>query len=389
MAVSPTTDAGASRESSGRAWPGGSLPTHHVDPWLLLAAVALTCLGLVLIYSATAGDLEANGADPLHFVNRQGIALGIGLAVMGGVAIFDYRLYRAWAPVIYGLALVALVATLITGQTVNASRSWIVLGGLQFQPAELAKPALILMLAALFHERREEALGLRALLEALALAAVPMALILAQPDLGTAIVFVAITFGVLLLARVRVRYMAALAVIGVISIVGVLQLDFLEEYQQERLTSFLEPDADLGGAAYSVNQAQIAIGSGGLLGNGLGQGSQTEHGYVPENHTDFIVTVLGEELGFAGSVLLLGLYGVLLWRGIRITGRSRDTLGSLIGAGVVCVLAFQFFISVGMSVGLMPVTGLPLPFVSYGGTSLIGSFLMIGLLQNVHMRRFQ
>ncbi|HVM14377.1 MAG TPA: rod shape-determining protein RodA [Egibacteraceae bacterium] len=377
------------RESLQRKAASVSAPGRHVDPLLLLAALGLTAFGLLMIYSATFHGLEARGADPMHFVNRQLISLVIGLAGMVGVALVDYRLYRAWAPLFYAVAVLMLVITALTGQTVNASRAWIVFGGFQFQPAELAKPALILVLAALFHERRESALGLRALLEAIGLAAVPMLLILAQPDLGTAIVFVAITFGVLLLARVRVRYMAALALIGVLSIVGALQLDIMEDYQVARLTSFIDPSADPGGAGYNVNQAQIAIGSGQLAGQGLFQGSQTSLAYVPENHTDFIFTVVGEELGFLGAGLVLVLYALLLWRALRITAMSRDTFGILIGAGVVAVLGFQLFINVGMSVGVMPVTGLPLPFLSYGGTSLIGSFLMIGLLQNVHMRRFQ
>jgi rod shape determining protein RodA len=303
------------------------------------------------------------------------------------VCAFDYRLYRVWAPVFYVVAVVMLIVTAATGETVNASRAWIVVGGFQFQPAEIAKPALILMLAALFQERREEALGLRALIEAVVIAAVPIGLILLQPDLGTAIVFVAITFGVLLLARVRVRYMVALGVIGVLAMVGAHQLNVLKEYQVARLTTFLGAETDLQGSDYNVNQAQIAVGSGQFSGQGYLQGSQTALSYVPENHTDFIFTVVGEELGFLGAGLVLGLFGLLLWRAMRTAATSRDTFGTLICAGVISVFAFQLFINVGMSIGIMPVTGLPLPFVSYGGTSLIGTFLMIGLLQNVHMRR--
>jgi rod shape determining protein RodA len=283
---------------------------------------------------------------------------------------------------------VMLVVTAATGTTVNASRAWIVFGGFQFQPAEIAKPALILMLATLFHERRESALGLRALLEALAIASVPMVLILAQPDLGTAIVFLAITFGVLLLARVKVRYLVALALIGVCSLAGAYQLNILKQYQVERLTTFFDSGAvDLQGAGYNVNQAQIAVGSGQLTGQGYLQGTQTSLSYVPENHTDFIFTVVAEELGFLGAMVLLGLFALVLWRCLRIAASSRDTFGTLIAGGVVAVFSFQLFINVGMSIGIMPVTGLPLPFVSYGGTSLIGSLIMVGLVQNVHMRR--
>jgi rod shape determining protein RodA len=376
------------REAVQRKWQGAYGPARHLDPLLLLAAIGLTAIGMVMIYSATYHRLSASGADTMHFVNRQMISLVLGLVAMAAVMLFDYRLYRAWAPVLYVASCIMLIITAATGTTVNASRAWIVFGGFQFQPAEIAKPALILMLAALFQERREEALGLRALIEAIVIASVPMALILAQPDLGTAIVFVAITFGVLLLARVRVRFMAALALIGVLSLAGALQLNILKEYQVDRLTTFLNSDADLQGAGYNVNQAQIAVGSGQFTGQGLLKGSQTALSYVPENHTDFIFTVIGEEFGFVGGMVVLGLFALLLWRALRIAAVSRDTFGTLISAGIIAVFSFQLFINVGMSIGIMPVTGLPLPFVSYGGTSLIGSFIMIGLLQNVHMRRF-
>jgi rod shape determining protein RodA len=377
------------REAVQQRWRGAYGPARHIDPLLLLAALALTAIGLVMIYSATFHRLEAQGADTMHFVNRQGIALVLGVVAMGAVMLFDYRLYRVWAPLLYAVSLVMLVITAATGTTVNASRAWIVFGGFQFQPAEIAKPALILMLAALFHERRESALGLRALVEAMVIASLPMLLILAQPDLGTAIVFVAITFGVLLLARVRVRYMVALALIGVFSLVGAYQLNILKEYQVARLTTFFNSEAaDLQGAGYNVNQAQIAVGSGQITGQGLLQGTQTSLSYVPENHTDFIFTVVAEEFGFVGATILLGFFALLLWRALRIAATSRDTFGMLIAGGVIAVFSFQLFINVGMSIGIMPVTGLPLPFVSYGGTSLIGSFIMVGLLQNVHMRRF-
>jgi rod shape determining protein RodA len=376
------------REAVQRKWAGAYAPWRHIDPVLVLAALGLTAYGLVMIYSASFHGLEARGADPMHYVTRQALALVIGVFAMVAVTVFDYRVFRAWAPLLYVVSVLTLVMTILTGTTVNAARAWIVVAGFQFQPAELAKPALIIMLAALFHERREEALGLRALTEALLFASIPTVLILAQPDLGTAIVFVAIVFGVLLLARVRVRYMVALALIGVLSLFGALQLNVLKEYQVARLTSFLDREADALGVAYNVNQAQIAVGSGQVTGQGLFQGTQTSLAYVPENHTDFIFTVVGEELGFLGATVLLALFALVLWRALRIAALSRDTFGTLLAGGIIAVLSFQLFINVGMSIGIMPVTGLPLPFVSYGGTSLIGSFIMIGLLENVHMRRY-
>jgi rod shape determining protein RodA len=377
------------REAVAQKWMGAYAPTRHLDPLLILAVIALSGFGLLMIYSATFFRLEQQGVDTLFYVNRQVVSLGIGIAGMVFVTLFDYRAYRAWSLLLYGGSILLLVFVLAQGQVINGSKAWLVIGAFQFQPSELAKVALIVMLATLFHERREEALGMRALVEALGISAVPMGLILLQPDFGTFLVFVAIVFGVLLLARVRVRYMVALAVLGLAAFFVMLQSEMLADYQVARLTSFINPDAADPDDIYNVNQAQIAIGSGQLIGQGLFEGTQTKLAYVPENQTDFIFTVVGEELGFFGSAVLLGLFALLLWRAIRIAALSRDAFGTLIAAGVIAVFGFQVFINVGMAIGIMPVTGLPLPFVSYGGTSLIGSFLMVGLLLNVHMRRFQ
>jgi len=376
------------REDVQRQWSGVFSPLRRVDLTLLVAAAGLVVLGLLLIYSATHARLTSAGLDPWQFVNRQLLTGGLGVVAMVAVMAVDYRVLRAWAIPIYVATLGSLVAVLLVGVTELGATRWLEIAGFRFQPSEIAKPALVLMLAALFHERREDGLGLRALIEALVIAAIPAALIIVQPDLGTAIVFVAITFGVLLMARVRVRYLVALAVIGVASLVGAYQLGILRDYQLARLAQFVQ--AGQGGGdldTYNVDQALAAVGAGQLSGQGLLEGTQTQLGFVPENHTDFIFTVLGEELGFLGAVLLLGLYAVLLWRAFVIAAGARDTLGTLIAAGVATAFAFQMFINVGMSIGIMPVTGLPLPLVSYGGTNLIGSLLMIGLLESVAMRR--
>ena len=377
------------REAVAQKWMGAYAPTRHLDPLLILAVIGLSGFGMLMIYSATFFRLEQQGADTLFYVNRQMVSLGIGIVGMVVVTLFDYRAYRAWSLLLYGGSLLLLMLVLVAGTEINGSQAWLVIGGFQFQPSELAKVGLIVMLATLFHERREEALGLRALLEALAIAALPMGLILLQPDFGTFLVFVAIVFGVLLLARVRVRFMVALAVLGIGAFALMLTSGGLADYQVARLTSFINPEGVDPKYVYNVSQAQIAIGSGQFVGQGLFEGTQTKLSYVPENQTDFIFTVVGEEVGFLGSALLLGLFALLLWRAIRIAALSRDAFGTLIAAGVIAVFAFQVFINVGMAIGIMPVTGLPLPFVSYGGTSLIGSFLMVGLLLNVHMRRFQ
>jgi rod shape determining protein RodA len=375
------------RQNVQRKWMGAYAPSRHIDPLLVLAALVLSGIGLLFIYSATFHRLPEGNEFAL--VQRQVLSLLIGVVLMVVTAVVDYRIFRVWSPAAY-LGTIGLLAYVLTQPEIKGSTSWIIVGGFQFQPSEFAKVALILVLAALFHERREEALGLRALVEGVALAAVPMGLILLQPDFGTFMVFVAIVFVVLLLARVKVRYLAMLVLLGVLAIGGAWQLELVKDYQIERLTTFLDPEAaDAQSSYWNVAQAQIAVGSGQIVGQGLFRGSQAALGYVPENHTDFIFTVVGEESGFIGSLVLLSAYGLLVARGLRIAAMSRDTFGTLLAGGIVGVFVFQLLINVGMNIGIMPVSGLPLPFVSYGGTSLMVSLAMVGLLQNVHMRRFQ
>jgi rod shape determining protein RodA len=276
------------------------------------------------------------------------------------------------------------------GSTTNGAQSWFQLGPYQVQPSEYAKIGVIVALAALFGARREPP-GLRRLAAALAVVAVVCAEILLQPDFGTFMVFVAILFGMLLVGGVRLRWLLVLVLVGSIGVVGMFKLNMLKEYQKERLTAFVNPSADEQGRGFTYNarQALIAIGSGGVDGKGYLRGTQTNLQYVPEQKTDFIFTVVGEELGFAGSMLLLALLALLVWRGLRIAAVARDPFGALLAAGAVCMLAFQAFVNIGMTIGIMPITGIPLPFVSYGGSSLVASFLAVGLLENVHMRRYR
>jgi rod shape determining protein RodA len=275
------------------------------------------------------------------------------------------------------------------GSATNAAQSWFELGVYQVQPSEYAKVAMILVLAAIIGSRREPP-GLRQLALALAAVAVVCVLILLQPDFGTFMVFVPILFGVLLVGGVPLRWLLVLALVGSIGVVGMFKVNMLKEYQKDRLTAFIDPSADPEGRGYTYNarQALIAIGSGGVTGKGYLRGTQTNLQYVPEQKTDFVFTVVGEELGFTGAMLLLGLLGLLAWRGLRIAAVARDPFGALIAAGVVSMLVFQAFVNVGMTIGIMPITGIPLPFVSYGGSSLVASFLAVGLLENVHMRRY-
>lgn len=376
------------RESVQQRWAANFTPAAHIDWLLLIAAVGLTVVGFVMVGGATVNEAAVLEGGGNIYVQRQVIAFLLGITSAAVVTLFDYRRFRAWSLIAYGVALLLLILVLVAGVEVNSARAWFRIGPMQFQPAEFAKIAVVLVLAAHFHEYREEALGLRALVEALAFALFPMMLILLQPDFGTFLVFAVVVAGVLLMAGVHVRYLLTLVAASVLASAAALRLGIVRQYQLDRLTAFLDPEnSDSLGAGYNVVQAQIAVGSGQFFGQGLGSGSQTLSGFVPESHTDFIFTVVGEQTGFVGSSFVLLLFGVLIWRGIRIASLSRDMFGTLLAAGIVSIFGFQMFVSVGMAIGIMPVTGLPLPFISYGGSSLITSWIMVGLLQNVHMRR--
>jgi rod shape determining protein RodA len=365
-------------------------PWRHVDPTLALAACALAVLGLAAIYSSTFSSLRAQGLPEGLIMRRQLLSLGLGLGGMVAVSLLDYRRLQAWAAVLLG-AVVLVLGLVLTplGTASNGAQSWFALGGYQVQPSEYAKVAMIVVLAAVLGATREPP-GLRRLATGLAAWTVVCGLILLQPDFGTFMVFVPILFGVLLVGGVRLRWLLVLALVGSIGVVGMFKLNVLKEYQKERLTAFIDPGADPSGRGYTYNarQALIAIGSGGVTGKGYLRGTQTNLQYVPEQKTDFVFTVVGEELGFAGAMLLLALLALLAWRGLRIAALARDPFGALIAAGVVSMLVFQAFVNIGMTIGIMPITGIPLPFVSYGGSSLVSSFLAVGLLENVHMRRY-
>jgi rod shape determining protein RodA len=368
-------------------------PWRHLDPVAVLAAAALSVFGLAAIYSATFASLHLQGLPGGMFMRRQLISLLLGLAAMVLVTLVDYRRLAAWAPVLFGLMAVVLGAVLTPlGSQANGAQSWFALGPFQLQPSEFAKIGLIVTLAAILGTRRENVRrpGLRRLGLALGALGLLVGEILLQPDFGTMMVFVAIAFGILLSSGIQLRWLLVLALIGGIGVVGMFKLNVLKEYQKQRLTAFVNPSADAGGQGFTYNyrQSLIAIGSGGVTGKGYLRGTQTNLQYVPEQRTDFIFTVVGEELGFLGAAALLALLGLLAWRAMRIASLAGDSLGALIAAGVVSMVVFQTFVNVGMTIGIMPITGIPLPFVSYGGSSLISNFLAIGLLENIHMRRY-
>jgi rod shape determining protein RodA len=358
---------------------------------LVITALVLAGIGLMVIYSAKLQALTSQGLPTSLYVSRQLIALVLGVIVLVAASVIDYRHLRSYAPVFYlgSLAFLVLVLTPL-GVARGGSQRWIVLGGFQLQPSEVAKVAVLVAVAALLHERKGES-TLPTVVTAIGLTLVPMGLIFLQPDLGTSIVFAWLLAVLFLVGGVRAPYLVALTIGAVLAITMVItQEGILDSYQLDRLTAFAragDPSLDRT-LRFQTEQSVIAIGSGQVFGKGLFDGTQTALAFVPENHTDFIFTVIGEEFGFFGASIVLALYLVLIWRGLRIAILAKDTFGTLLASGVVAMLALQVFVNVGMNVGIMPVTGIPLPFLSYGGTSLIVWFGLIGLLLNVHMRRF-
>lgn len=363
-------------------------PIRHLDPTLLFTTLALAAFGSLMVYSATAGKLERAGVDPATFLKRQLVFVVAGAVILIGVSLFDYRYFRGFAPVIYGFTIVSLLAVLSFGDTVAGAKRWITFGFFNMQPSELAKIAVIMAVAALLAERKGD---LRARDVAIVCAAVglPAGLIFLQPDLGTMMVFLFLIAGLLLLGGAKIRHFTMLGLIAIVSIFAVFQAGLVKEYQVDRLTAFLDSTPDQRSEGYNLIQSKIAIASGGLRGRGLqAENTQTSLEYVPEQHTDFIFTAVGEQLGFMGSATVLGLFAFLIWRALRIAAMSRDMFGTLLAGGIAALWAFQVFVNVGMTMGMMPITGIPLPFLSYGGTSLITNFIAVGLLLNVHMRRF-
>jgi len=361
---------------------------RHIDLSLLLATIGLGAIGLLMVFSSTRQKQIAAGLDPAFFLKRQALFFGLGIVVLAVVTLVDYRHIRDFTPVLYaGAVLILLLVLSPLGASRRGTQAWFQLGPYQLEPSELSKLVLILTLAACCAGYRGD-LDTRGLLLALGLAAVPMGLIFLQPDLGTDMVFVAILMGVLLVGGARPRHIAALTLMGITVIVLVAQLGILKQYQSDRLSAFLDPQADSQRSSYNLRQSQIAIAAGGIAGRGLFQGTQTNLSFVPEQHTDFIFTAVGEELGFVGGVSLLGFFGVIVWRTWRAAVLARDQLGRLVCVGVLAMFVFQLFENVGMTMGITPITGIPLPFMSYGGSATVASFVGIGLVLNVHMRRF-
>jgi rod shape determining protein RodA len=360
----------------------------YFDGILLASAIGLIAFSVFTLASATSDDVEG---QPLYFVIRQSAYGILGIALMFAVARIDYSRFREIRVGLYSLMIGAISLVLVFGAAARGSRRWIELPYFRFQPSELAKVLLVVALAAFVIERHRRGSDGRQTVRMLALGLAPAALVFLQPDLGTAAVLAVITLAVLFLAGVPWRHFAVMG--GVVAAVAALVLviapavgaPILRDYQEERLTSFLNPSDDPGDSGYQVNQALTAIGSGGKTGRG-DQATQAELEFLPERHTDFIFAVIGERYGFLGAAFVLSLYALLLWRTLRITALSKNLYGTLIAGGLSAMLLFQVLVNVGMNLGIMPVTGITLPLMSYGGSSVLVTFMAIGLLQSIHVQ---
>jgi rod shape determining protein RodA len=361
------------------------------DLTLNLAVAALLFIGTLLVYAATREWFRSNNLDPEYYLKRHIINILIGGLLAYGTTLIDYRLLRAYAPILWLISVIGLIAVFIPGigEEVNSSSAWISLpGGFQLQPAELAKIAIILGIAMVLSDRDQTQDDPNDLdvVKALAIAAIPVILIILQPDLGTVLIISAAVVAMIGVSGARPIWVVGLLLLAVIGGFTAVKTGAVSDYQVARLQSFVDPTSDPQATGYQIRQSRITIGSGGFFGKGLFEGPQTSGRFVPEQQTDFIFTVAGEELGFVGSSLILFLYLLIFIRAFAICRQSRDLFGRLVCIGVIAWFIFQSFENIGMAMGLMPMTGVPLPFLSYGGSSMFANLIGIGLLQNVHAR---
>ena len=363
----------------------------NFDKLLTFAVVGLLLIGTLLVYAGTREWFRSYGLDPEYYFKRHTLNIIIGGLLAYGTTLIDYRLLRAYTPIVWIAAVIGLIIVLIPGlgSEINGARAWISLpGGFQLQPAELAKIAIIVGMAMILADREQSDKDPTDLdvLKALAIAAVPVLLIVAQPDLGTVLIISAAVVAMIGASGAPARWVIGLLLAAIVGVFAAVQTGAVSSYQVARLQSFVDPSADPQATGYQLRQSRITIGSGGLLGKGLFEGPQTNGRFVPEQQTDFIFTVAGEELGFVGCSIILFLYTLFFIRAFTICRRSSDLFGRLVCIGVIAWFAFQTFENIGMTMGLMPMTGVPLPFLSYGGSSMFANLIGVGLLQNVHAR---
>ena len=358
----------------------------RLDPLLLVATLGLVACSLVALRGATQNDIPG---EPYYYVIRQSIYAGVGLILMYAVSRLDYSRLRELRYPIYGVMLGLLLLVLGIAAATRGARSWIALPFFNFQPSELGKVLLVVSLSGFLVDRMRR-MGRDTTARIMLLGLFPTMLVMAEPDLGSAMVYVAGTFAVLFVAGAPWRHFAALGALIAVAITAVLVVapmagvQVLEPYQVDRLTSFLHPSADPGEEGYQQQQALIAMGSGEKTGRGVANATQTSLNFLPEHHTDFIFAVIGETFGFAGCALVLSLYALLIWRGLHILTVAKNLYGALMAGGITVMLLFQLFVNIGMNVGIAPITGVTAPLLSFGGSSMLATFLALGLLHSIH-----
>lgn len=364
---------------------------RNLDWPLILAVLALIAIGMVVIYSASSSQLTSAGLSPFYYVTRQAMGLALGLAANIVIISIDYRAWERWTRLIYFGAIGMLVGILALGTTVFGSQRWFRIGPLSIQPSELAKLALVITLAK--HLENKANVSGWNIWRTFAIAAIPAGLIMLQPDLGTSAIFVGLSFVMLYFAGADIKKLAlcggalAAAAGGAIFVSLKGWVSIIKPYQISRLLVFLDPYADRNGAGWNIIQSIIAIGSGGFSGKGILSGTQSQLHFLPANHTDFVFSVIAEEFGFIGTLVVLLLYSIMIWRGLRIAMLAKDTYGMLLASGAVSIFFFHLIINVGMTIGMMPITGLPLPFITAGGSTMLTSLMAIGIILNVGLRR--
>jgi rod shape determining protein RodA len=358
----------------------------RVDLLLLLATLGIAAASVYTVHTATHGDIAG---QPNYYMNRQLAYIAVGLILMFALTRFDYSRLREWKLGVYGLMIATILATYLLGFSARGSRRAIELPFFNFQPSELGKVLLVVALAGFTVDRARRLADRETTSRIMLLALVPAILVVSQPDLGSGLVYIAIVLAVLFVAGTPWTHFAALGALGATALVVVLLaapaagVEVLKPYQVDRLTAFLNPSTDPADEGYQIHQSLTAIGSGGKTGRG-DQSTQTKLNFLPEHHTDFIFSVVGEEFGFVGAALVLSLFALMIWRALRILTMSKNFYGALVAGGITAMLMFQVFVNVGMTIGIMPITGIPLPLMSYGGSSVITTLLAIGLLQSIH-----
>lgn len=356
---------------------------RNLDKILILVVIVLVAISLTVIGSAT--HINKEGLILYSFVGKQGLFFLVDIAVIIFFLKFDYMQLRRWTKALYGINLIMLMAVMFIGTSALGAQRWIQLGPITLQPSEFSKLIMIICLANLLADKVDKLNTYRSLLPVALYVGIPFLLVLKQPDLGTSLVFLAIALGMLFTANVKLTLLRNIA--GLVIALMPFGWFFLKSYQKERIQVFFNPNIDPFGAGYHIIQSKIAIGSGKLFGKGLFQGTQSQLNFLPENHTDFIFSVIGEELGFLGCLFILFLYFILIYRALMIARSAKEPFGILLAIGIVSMWAFQLFINIGMTCGIMPVTGIPLPFMSYGVSALTTNMISVAILLNIYVHR--